>query len=84
MGLLGDRSVTVRELPFALSPDIAHHCLAMDPYGHAVQLYHSMQQTAALTTAANAIGADGIETWPEGVEARPDTFLREPDLGPWG
>jgi catechol 2,3-dioxygenase-like lactoylglutathione lyase family enzyme len=84
IGFLRDRGVTVRELPSGLSPGIDYSCLAIDPDGHAVQLYYYMQQTAALTNPVNAPGADGIETWPERVEARPDTFLGEPYLGPWG
>jgi catechol 2,3-dioxygenase-like lactoylglutathione lyase family enzyme len=81
---LRDRGVQVRELPPELSPGIDYSCLALDPDGHAVQLYYSMQQVAPAASASAAPGAERIESWPATVEGRPDTFSGEPYLGPWG
>jgi catechol 2,3-dioxygenase-like lactoylglutathione lyase family enzyme len=81
---LRERGVTVRELPAELSPGIDYSCLAFDPEGHAVQLYYYMQQVAPPAFSVTAPGAERIESWPETVEARPDTFGGEPYLGPWG
>jgi catechol 2,3-dioxygenase-like lactoylglutathione lyase family enzyme len=79
---LRDRGVQVRTLPPELSPGIDYSFLAIDPEGHAVQLYYYMQQSTS--PAAAVEGADNLERWPVTVEARPDTFGGEPYLGPWG
>ena len=44
VGFLRERGVQVRDLPPELSPGIDYSCLAIDPDGHAVQLYYYMQQ----------------------------------------
>ncbi|MBV9579239.1 MAG: VOC family protein [Chloroflexi bacterium] len=84
VGFLRERGVQVRDLPPELSPGIDYSCLAIDPAGHAVQLYYYMQQLPPPSSSLSAPGAENIEAWPATVEARPDTFLGEPYLGPWG
>jgi catechol 2,3-dioxygenase-like lactoylglutathione lyase family enzyme len=85
VGFLRERGVEVRDLPPELSPGIDYSCLAIDPDGHAVQLYYYMQQQPPPPVGAlSAPGAEQIDAWPASVEARPDTFLGEPYLGPWG
>ncbi|MBV9595234.1 MAG: VOC family protein [Chloroflexi bacterium] len=84
VGFLRERGVQVRELPPELSPGIDYSCLAIDPEGHAVQLYYYMQQLPPPTAPLSAPGAERIDAWPVTVDARPDTFLGEPYLGPWG
>jgi catechol 2,3-dioxygenase-like lactoylglutathione lyase family enzyme len=79
---LRERGVVVRDLPPELSPGIDYSALAIDPDGHAVQLYYYMQQTGATDGVAN--GSASIDTWPDTVTARSDTFMGEPFLGPWG
>ncbi len=79
---LRERGVQVRDLPPQLSPGIDYSCLAIDPAGHAVQLYYYMQQVPSSEIVAP--GAERIESWPATVEARADTFGGEPYLGPWG
>jgi catechol 2,3-dioxygenase-like lactoylglutathione lyase family enzyme len=82
IGFLQERGVTIKELPPELSPGIDYSAYAIDPDGHAVQLYYYMQQGGAgWQTAA---GANSISSWPETVAARSDTFAGEPFLGPWG
>jgi catechol 2,3-dioxygenase-like lactoylglutathione lyase family enzyme len=85
---LRERGVTVRELPPELSPGIDYSAFAIDPDGHAIQLYYYMQQVGPdgrpVSGALNAPGAERIDGWPDTVEARPDTFAGEPFLGPWG
>ena len=85
VGFLRERGVQVRDLPPELSPGIDYSCLAIDPDGHAVQLYYYMQQLPPPAVGAlSAPGAGRIDSWPATVEARSDTFLGEPYLGPWG
>jgi catechol 2,3-dioxygenase-like lactoylglutathione lyase family enzyme len=78
--------VTVRELPPELSPGIDYSAFAIDPDGHAVQLYYYMQQVGADGSGwgLHADGASSIAAWPATVPARPDTFSGEAFLGPWG
>jgi catechol 2,3-dioxygenase-like lactoylglutathione lyase family enzyme len=82
VSFLRERDVTVRELPPELSPGIDYSAYAIDPDGHAVQLYYYMQQGGAGWQMAE--GAHSISSWPETVAARPHTFAGEPFLGPWG
>jgi len=83
---LREKGCTVKELPPELFPGMGHSALALDPDGHAVQLYAYMEQ----------IGWDGkprptnlrprvtAGEWPETVEAASDAYGGEPYLGPWG
>jgi catechol 2,3-dioxygenase-like lactoylglutathione lyase family enzyme len=84
VGFLRERGVQVRDLPPELTPGIDYSCLAIDPAGHAVQLYYYMQQLPPPIATVSAPGAERIDTWPATVDPRPDTFLGEPYLGPWG
>jgi catechol 2,3-dioxygenase-like lactoylglutathione lyase family enzyme len=81
---LRDRGVTVRDLPPELSPGIDYSAYAIDPDGHAVQLYYYMQQVPSAQPWQVAESAARFESWPKIVAARADTFAGEPFLGPWG
>ena len=88
VGFLRERGVQIKELPPALSPGIDYSALAIDPEGHAIQLYYYMQQVGPdgrpWGGELRAPGAEKLASWPKQVEARPDTFCGEPFLGPWG
>ena len=82
---LEERGVDIRHLPPELSPGIDYSAFAIDPDGHAIQLYYYMEQ----------IGWDGRprgaserrpagDAWPEALDPLPDTFAGEPFLGPLG
>jgi catechol 2,3-dioxygenase-like lactoylglutathione lyase family enzyme len=81
VAFLREHGVTVRDLPPELSPGIDYSAFAIDPDGHAIQLYYYMQQAGSPPLSTRAVGVD---EWPETVEARSDTFAGEPYLGPWG
>jgi catechol 2,3-dioxygenase-like lactoylglutathione lyase family enzyme len=86
VSFLTDRGVTIKHLPPELFPGIDYCAFALDPDGHAIQLYYYMEQ----------IGWDGRprpaalrpkidnQNWPATVTAAPDTFLGEAFLGPLG
>jgi catechol 2,3-dioxygenase-like lactoylglutathione lyase family enzyme len=82
VSFLRERGVRVRDLPPELSPGIDYSALAIDPDGHAIQLYYYMQQVGASELPRN--GAADLGSWPDTVAARPDTFMGEAFLGPWG
>ena len=85
VSFLKNKGVTIKKLPPELFPGMAHNAFAIDPDGHAIQLYFHMEQ----------IGWDGRpmpgalrpkidnDNWPETVTAREDTFNGEVFLGPW-
>ena len=82
---LASHDITIRELPPQITPGMDHSFLALDPDGHAVQFYWSMEQ----------IGWDGRPrppaerrtvvhgAWPKELEANSDAFAGEPLQGPW-
>jgi catechol 2,3-dioxygenase-like lactoylglutathione lyase family enzyme len=83
---LKEKGVTLKYLPAELSPGIDYSVLAIDPEGHAMQLYCAMEQ----------IGWDGKprpaelrrkvdnDAWPEMLDPLSDSFSGEPFLGPLG
>jgi catechol 2,3-dioxygenase-like lactoylglutathione lyase family enzyme len=85
MTFFRSHGVELRELPPELTPGMDHTILAIDPDGHAVQLYWSMEQ----------IGWDGRPrpaelrrtivpgSWPDELDADSDSYMGEPLLGPW-
>jgi catechol 2,3-dioxygenase-like lactoylglutathione lyase family enzyme len=85
VSFLGDKGTEIKYLPPELSPGIDYSAFALDPDGHAIQLYYYMEQ----------IGWDGKpcpvdqrpdigSEWPEAVDPRSDSFAGEPFLGPLG
>ncbi|MEE8332297.1 MAG: VOC family protein [Alphaproteobacteria bacterium] len=85
VSFLGDNDVEIKYLPPELFPGIDYSAFAIDPDGHAIQLYYYMEQIgwdgkARPATERSQIAGD----WPEAVEPRPDTFAGEPFLGPLG
>lgn len=87
IGWLRERGVTVKELPPELSPGIEYSALALDPDGHAVQLYCGMEQIGwdgrPRPAALRRPVARRIADWPEALEPLSDTYGGEPFLGPW-
>jgi catechol 2,3-dioxygenase-like lactoylglutathione lyase family enzyme len=82
---LKGEGVEIKKLPPELFPGMGHTAFAIDPEGHAIQLYHYMEQ----------IGWDGKpcppdqrpqidnDNWPTSVEMAPNMFGGEIFLGPW-
>ena len=83
------RGCTFIEVPPELSPGIEYSAYVLDPSGHAVQIYFSMEQ----------VGWDGVarkravherypsshwQDWPQTLESKSDTYMGEIFLGPWG
>lgn len=85
IAFLKAQGVTIKYLPPELFPGIDYCAFAIDPDGHAMQLYYYMEQVgwdgrprpAALRPQVDNDG------WPETVPAASDTYLGEAYLGPW-
>jgi catechol 2,3-dioxygenase-like lactoylglutathione lyase family enzyme len=86
VSFLRENGVTIKYLPSGLFPGIDYCAFAIDPDGHALQLYYYMEQVgwdgrprpAALRPAVDN------EKWPESVPGQSDTFLGEAYPGPLG
>lgn len=84
-GFLKDAGCTVMELPGALFPGIDYQFIVQDPDGHAVQLYHYMEQIGWDGRPRPAAERRKIAPgdWPETLPAMADSYMGEPFLGPW-
>ena len=86
---LKDEGVTIKHLPPELFPGIDYCAFAIDPDGHAIQLYCGIEQVGWDGRPRPAASRRRIENagdpahWPENLEAQSDTYLGEAYLGPW-
>jgi catechol 2,3-dioxygenase-like lactoylglutathione lyase family enzyme len=86
IAFLKGHGVTIRYLPPELSPGIDYSAFALDPDGHAVQLYYYMEQIGwdgRPRPAALRRKVDNAN-WPDSLDALPDTFLGPVFQGPLG
>lgn len=85
-GWLAERGVTVKYLPPELFPGMDCSAFAIDPDGHAIQLYHHMEQIGwdGRPRPANLRRKVDNDHWPETLDALSDSFMGEAYLGPWG
>ena len=85
VGFLKEKGVKLVTLPPELHPGIDYAAHALDPDGHAIQLYYYMEQ----------VGWDGKprprelrrairEEWPEVLEPLSDTYADQTFQGPLG
>jgi catechol 2,3-dioxygenase-like lactoylglutathione lyase family enzyme len=83
---LKGEGVTIKYLPPELFPGIDYCAFALDPDGHAMQLYYYMEQIGWDGRPRPAAQRPKIDNqrWPETVPAASDTFLGENLLGPLG
>ena len=86
MAFLKDRGVTIKHLPPELFPGMDYTAFAIDPDGHAVQLYSYMEQIGwdgKPRPAAQRRKVDNAK-WPERLDPMSDSLMGETYLGPWG
>jgi catechol 2,3-dioxygenase-like lactoylglutathione lyase family enzyme len=82
---LEQHGVEIRYLPAELSPGIDYNAFAIDPEGHALQLYFQIEQIGwdgKPRPAAERRQTDPQE-WPEIVQPSAETYAGEPFLGPF-
>jgi len=85
ISFLKEQGVAIKYLPPELFPGIDYCAFAIDPDGHAMQLYYYMEQVGwdgRPRPAAQRPKVDN-ERWPETVPAVSDTHAGEAYLGPW-
>jgi catechol 2,3-dioxygenase-like lactoylglutathione lyase family enzyme len=83
---LKGEGVTVKYLPPELFPGIDYSAFALDPDGHAIQLYYYMEQIGWDGKPRPVASRPKVDNanWPDKVPAQPDTFAGEAFLGPLG
>lgn len=76
--------VQIRMLPSALFPGIDYSAFAIDPDGHAIQLYFQMEQIGwdGKPRPASARPIIEPDTWPTALEPSSDSWMGESFLGP--
>jgi catechol 2,3-dioxygenase-like lactoylglutathione lyase family enzyme len=86
IGFLESSGVTVKYLPPELFPGVGYTAFAIDPDGHAIQLYDYMEQVGwdGRPRPADQRPAIDNDAWPQIIDFRPDGFMGEAYLGPWG
>lgn len=78
---LSENGVQIIDLPPELSPGMEHSAFALDPDGHAIQLYFAMEQVA---DGPATVPSSSWRDWPETISASGAAFTGETLLGPWG
>ena len=83
---LREQGVTIKHLPPELFPGIDYSAFAIDPDGHAIQLYYYMEQIGWDGRPRPASARPKIDNanWPASVPAASDTYQGEVYLGPLG
>ena len=86
VAFLKGRGVTIRYLPPELTPGIDYSAYALDPDGHAVQLYYYMEQIGWDGRPRPASERRKIDNanWPETLEPLSDTYRGPVFQGPLG
>ena len=87
---LEEHGVAIKYLPPELFPGIDYSAFAIDPDGHAIQLYYYMEQIGwdgqpRPASQRRKVGNDGHWAhWPETLDALPDSYLGQVFQGPLG
>ncbi len=87
IAFLKQRHVEIRYVPQAVLPGMDYSAFAIDPQGHAVQLYAYMEQVGwdgRPRSAAERRQFDASAPWPDSLEAMSDEGDGEVFLGPLG
>jgi catechol 2,3-dioxygenase-like lactoylglutathione lyase family enzyme len=87
IAFLKENGVEIRSFPSELTPGIDHAALAMAPDGHAILLYHSMEQIGwdgRPRPASQRSKYGSPETWPQNLPGQPDSFTGFVFQGPIG
>jgi|SRR5579871_2499371 len=86
VAFLEQAGVQVKKLPAELFPGIDYCAFAIDPDGHAFQLYYYMEQVGwdGRPRPPSARPRIDAERWPDSVPAASDAYMGETYLGPLG
>jgi len=85
VGFLRQNGCRLIELPAELHPGIDYTAHALDPDGHCIQLYFSMEQVGwdGRPRPAAEPHSSCPEEWPQALEPASDVYEGEAFMGPW-
>jgi len=85
VAFLKEQGIAVKFLPPQLFPGIDYCAFAIDPDGHALQLYYYMEQVGWDGRPRLASQRPVIDNanWPESIAAASDTFTARRTSDPW-
>ena len=80
------KGVELRYFPPELLPGMDYSVFAIDPDGHAIQLYYYMEQVGweGRPRPAEQRRVIDNDNWPETLDGVSDCFAGEQFMGPWG
>ena len=83
---LQSKGVELRYFPPELLPGMDYSVFAIDPDGHAIQLYYYMEQVGweGRPRPAEQRRVIDNDNWPETLDGVSDSFAGEQFMGPWG
>jgi catechol 2,3-dioxygenase-like lactoylglutathione lyase family enzyme len=86
ISFLKERGCKFVDVPAELTPGIDYCAHVLDPAGHPIQIYYSMEQVGwdGRTREKKVRAPARFDEWPETIEPLSDTYMGEPYLGPWG
>ena len=85
VAFLKSAGITVIDLPPELHPGIDYSAFALDPDGHAIQLYYYMEQVGWDGRVRPAAARRPVSRdWPEALEPVSDSYVDQVFQGPFG
>lgn len=83
---LAEKGAEIRYFPPELFPGMDYTAFAIDPDGHAIQLYCYMEQVGwdGKPRPVDQRRAVDNDNWPERLDPISDSFAGEQFMGPWG
>jgi catechol 2,3-dioxygenase-like lactoylglutathione lyase family enzyme len=84
VAFLKENGVEVRDVPAELHPGVDYAAYAIDPEGHAIQLYCYMENVGWQGSSRGTIKRTPISEWPEMISPLSDTYADQTYMGPLG
>jgi catechol 2,3-dioxygenase-like lactoylglutathione lyase family enzyme len=84
VAFLKENGVEIRDVPAALHPGVDYAAYAIDPEGHAIQLYCYMENVGWQGSSRGSIQHTPVGEWPETIMPLSDTYADQTFMGPLG
>ena len=84
VAFLKEQGVEIRDVPTDLHPGVDYTVYAIDPEGHAIQLYAYMENVGWQGSPRGGGTHTPVAEWPETIEPVSDSFADQTYMGPLG
>lgn len=84
VAFLKENGVEIRDVPADLHPGVDYAAYAIDPEGHAIQLYCYMENVGWQGSARGNEKHTPVDQWPETISPVSDTYADQTFMGPLG